>query len=149
MSARLPCAASEMSDTVSTPEPVLTLPLPKVTVTTASMVELSGDVTLSLFKRLCVASSAMLSSVVVPDPSPSLLALLISGAASTPINPANASAANADLASIGPLWYSSVQSPPAAALPVASVDAATSALVNRASELTSAAPLLPWATSQP
>ena len=66
MSVRLPWAASDMSVTTSEPEAVLTLPLPKVTVTTASMVvETEVIVTLSPVPRLSAAPS---SDMVKSDP---------------------------------------------------------------------------------
>ena len=59
MSVRLPCAASETSTTVSWPVPVLTRPLPKETVTTASMVvEMEVIATPSPVPKLSAAPSS-------------------------------------------------------------------------------------------
>ena len=144
MSATLPCAASETSATISAPVPVLTWP-PTLTVITASILTLVSAVsTLSFQARFSAVSSAVVSPVIE-------VAVMAGDApkSSKPMNPASASAAKADLASIGPLWYSSVQSPPRLAAPVGSVEAATSAAVRRASEVISALPASPAATSQP
>ena len=139
MSAWLPCAASDTSETVSVPLPVLILP-PALTVTTASMLILvSVPVTLSLPARLSEMSSGVVS---VPGS-------LTAGPANNPAYPAIALSANATFASITPVLASSTQLPPLAVAPVASVDAAMSALVTAASCVMRAAPLGPAATSQP